>query len=349
MGIGLWLAAPAVEQLLAARRVPELADFLADCGLVPWTFNGFPQGDFHEQVVKHRVYQPAWWEDDRRQYTLDLITVLDGLLPAGWEGSISTLPIGWGSPRPSHEQMRRAAYNLVQIVDRLTRLEADTGRLIYVCLEPEPGCVLQCSADVVRFFEELRRPSSRWPDIQRHVRVCHDICHSAVMFEEQQEVLKRYADHGIHVGKIQVSSAVRVDFDTLEHADRQEARRALESFAEGRYLHQTCIRSERAESPRFLEDLSQALELATSGQWRIHFHVPIYVERFGPLQTTQDDIGTCLHAVRSSPGVRQFEVETYAWGVLPQAMQRTDLADGIADELRWFADRARSAGLGIAE
>ena len=98
LGIGLWLAAPAVRQLLEATKLPEFANSLAECGLVPFTLNGFPQGDFHERVVKHRVYCPTWWEDDRAEYTLDLITALDALLPVGLEGSISTLPVAWGCP-----------------------------------------------------------------------------------------------------------------------------------------------------------------------------------------------------------------------------------------------------------
>jgi hypothetical protein len=342
MGIGLWLSAPAVRQLLAEARVPELADFLGECGLVPFTLNGFPQGDFHEQVVKHRVYRPTWWEDERVEYTWDLITALDALLPAGLEGSISTLPIAWGCPRPSREQMQRAAQNLHRIVQRLARLETDTGRLIYVCLEPEPGCVLQRSDDMVRFFEELLRSVGRWSEVQRHVRVCHDICHSAVMFEDQQEVLKRYADHGIHVGKIQVSSAMRVDFPRLEQAQRQQAKQALSSFAEDRYLHQTCVRSEDTGEVQFFEDLPQALRaVSAGGQWRVHFHVPIYVECCGLLLTTQADIRQCLQAVGLHPDLRHFEVETYAWSVLPPEMQRTELADGIADEMRWFSDIQR--------
>ena len=31
-----------------------------------------------------------------------------------------------------------------------------------------------------------------------------------------------------------------------------------------------------------------------------------------------------------------FEVETYAWGVLPPELQQPDLAAGIADEMAWF-------------
>ncbi len=83
----------------------------------------------------------------------------------------------------------------------------------------------------------------------------------------------------------------------------------------------------------------------TSGQWRVHFHVPIYLERFGPLRTTQDDIRKCLQAVGQHPDLRHFEVETYAWSVLPRELQQAELADGIALEMQWCADLAASAGL----
>src|SRR5206468_1580952 len=52
MGVGLWLAASAARKLVGERRVTEFADWLAEVGLVLFTFNGFPFGDFHQAVVK---------------------------------------------------------------------------------------------------------------------------------------------------------------------------------------------------------------------------------------------------------------------------------------------------------
>ena len=63
-------------------------DWLAEAGLLPYTVNGFPYGDFHRKVVKHDVYRPTWHTRARLDYTLDLIHVLDALLPPGVEGSI---------------------------------------------------------------------------------------------------------------------------------------------------------------------------------------------------------------------------------------------------------------------
>src|SRR5262245_23768312 len=58
LGIGLWLSAAAARKLRAEQAVPEFADWLGERGLVPFTLNGFPYGDFHQKVVKHDVYLP---------------------------------------------------------------------------------------------------------------------------------------------------------------------------------------------------------------------------------------------------------------------------------------------------
>src|SRR5262245_1161609 len=93
MGVGLWLSAVAARKLLADGQAEAFADWLREVGLVPFTFNGFPHGDFHQPVVKHRVYEPTWFDKDRLIYTLDLIAIQHALLPPYTPGSISTLPI----------------------------------------------------------------------------------------------------------------------------------------------------------------------------------------------------------------------------------------------------------------
>ncbi len=337
MGVGLWLSAPTARKLQGEGRTEEFAAWLHDSGLVPFTLNGFPYGDFHQPVVKHRVYEPTWFEAARADYTQDLIAILHTLLPAGAEGSISTMPIVWGEPRPTGEQLTQAADHLRGVARRLARLEQDTGRLIYLCLEPEPGCFLQRGDDIIRFFAEYLLPGGEEDALRRHVRVCHDVCHAAVMFEGQHEVLESFHRAGILVGKVQISSAVKVDWNAVGQEQREAAWRQLSDFAEDRYLHQTMVRRGAGEPPCFYQDLPAALAAETpSGEWRTHFHVPVYLAEFGHLQTTQDQIVECLRAARQFSQVTHYEVETYAWGVLPDALREDDLAAGIAHELQWF-------------
>jgi hypothetical protein len=348
MGLGLWLSASAARRLLAEGRLGEWAAWLREVGLVPFTLNGFPFGDFHQPVVKHRVYHPTWAEQERLDYTHDLITILDGLLPPGLEGTISTLPLAWGRPGPDLHDLAKMAAALRRVAGELARRERETGRLIALCLEPEPGCVLQRSEDVLRFFRELLLPGGDEAVLRRHIRVCHDICHQVVMFEDQAEVLARYRSAGIRVGKVQVSSAVCLPPDQAGPEERAAALAQMAEFAEDRYLHQTVTRAGPDSAPVFHEDLPLALAAAragaSGGEWRVHFHVPIYLERFGRLRASPWAIRECVEAITAHADTAHFEVETYAWGVLPPELRQPDLATGIAHEMTWFAETLRRLG-----
>ncbi|MFN0017704.1 MAG: metabolite traffic protein EboE [Pirellulaceae bacterium] len=339
MGIGLWLSANAAQELVSSGQLAEFAAWLREIGLVPFTMNGFPYGDFHEPVVKHKVYQPTWYEQPRLDYTLQLAEILDHLLPPRVEGSISTLPIAWpakfGEPL-SDDLLQVAATNLRKAAAGLAELEARTGRMIYICIEPEPGCALDTAEDIVTFFEDVLLREEESQVMRRHLRVCHDICHSAVMFEDQLGAVRRYRSAGIEIGKVQVSSAVGIDFEALPLGERQDALEQLRTkFVEPRYLHQTCVRD--AGKTTLYEDLPLAISQAKpSGQWRTHFHVPIYWGGSSPFQTFRDQIEPCIQAVLSHSNCRHFEVETYAWGVLPPELQHAELAEGIAQEMEWF-------------
>ncbi|MEM9021170.1 MAG: xylose isomerase, partial [Planctomycetota bacterium] len=66
MGVGLWLAHDAAAYALANRDVlADLGAWMQDQGLAVYTVNGFPYGNFHEPVVKTRVYQPDWTTPQR--------------------------------------------------------------------------------------------------------------------------------------------------------------------------------------------------------------------------------------------------------------------------------------------
>lgn len=343
MGIGLWLSANSARKLVEGDGVRAFADWLGEARLVPFTLNGFPYGDFHQPVVKHRVYEPTWWQPERREYTEQLVDILDQLLPQDEEGSISTLPIAWGRPMPSSENLAAAGRQLKQLAEYLERLEQERQRLIYVCLEPEPGCVFDTTRGAVDYFEQYLLDGRDADRVRRYIRLCHDVCHAAVMFEPQQEVFQQLSEAGILVGKIQVSAAVSARFSELDEMERAAALAELSEFNEPRYLHQTVILEEDGQE-HFFEDLPDALASAKgqlpTGEWRVHFHVPIYLPSFGELHTTQHEIQAALAAASEQSGVSHFEVETYAWSVLPPELKQSSLAAGIAQEMRWFADEA---------
>ena len=144
------------------------------------------------------------------------------------------------------------------------------------------------------------------------------------------------------MGKIQLASALRVRFDDLGEEDRKAAVELLGRFAEPRYLHQTTTRS-GGRKVAFFDDLAGALDSHAGslpdGEWRVHFHVPLFADSFGQVESTMDQVLRVLELAGSGSSVRHFEAETYAWDVLPTEFKCEELADGIAKELTWILER----------
>ncbi|HET7801053.1 MAG TPA: metabolite traffic protein EboE, partial [Humibacillus xanthopallidus] len=176
LGLGLWLSAPVARTLAEDPTATErLRGELDSRGLEVVTLNGFPYRGFQDEVVKHRVYHPDWTERARLEYTVDLTEVLARLLPDdAARGSISTLPLGWRHPWFGDRQAL-AAEQFDRLADHLHALRARTGREIRVGVEPEPGCVIETTNDLVERMDG-------WDtDV---LGVCLDLCHLAVGFED---------------------------------------------------------------------------------------------------------------------------------------------------------------------
>lgn len=342
MGGGLWLSARAAEELQDKEARAAFRACLLEHGLELFTLNGFPYGNFHSAAVKEQVYQPDWADPKRLRYTRQLATILaDCLSETPREGTISTVPLGY-RPGWTATQHQQALAALGQLVIFLSELRQHTGRSIRVCLEMEPGCVLESTPAMLKLFgEELpasaRRQGIAWRQMERHLGVCFDVCHQAVMFEDPAESLRRLHKAGVPIGKIQLSNALEVTYP-----GQASVRAALGEFAEPRYLHQ--VRTVAQGELSGTMDLPQALEppgLPTVSSWRVHFHVPIQATALEPqgLGTTQTAIGQVLDFLAAQPALHpHLEVETYTWQVLPRTLRPADdaqLLQGLADELAW--------------
>lgn len=341
MGLGLWIPAPVARELHDEDALQRCARGLEQWGLDIFTLNGFPYGEFHSPIVKHGVYEPDWSSPDRAAYTAALIRILRHL-PGGPERSISTLPLGWPAPPAAPIDLERAYAHLHAAAAMLDWAHEESGLEIHLDLEPEPGCILQSPEDAAHHLGRLRAsaPSHLSAEVlRRHIGICHDICHASVLFQEQADVLEAYRRAQIRIGKVQVSSAICAPFDDVAPSDRAELLRQLSEFAEPRYLHQTAIRFDDGRILAY-EDLAVALNdpanASPRGEWRVHFHVPIHLQTIGLLRTTQPDILRFLRSVRPEDGIRLFEVETYAWDVLPPRLRAEALVDSIASEIQWL-------------
>jgi hypothetical protein len=167
------------------------------------------------------------------------------------------------------------------------------------------------------------------------VGICYDVCHAAVEFEDPQASVARLRRAGIGIFKLQLSAALRVpsvDAGTL--AD-------LKRFDEGIYLHQVVERRASGELVRYL-DLAPAFQHianAHGNEWRVHCHVPVFMDTLPALETTQDFLREILSIHRQRPISPHLEVETYTFDVLPEELRRADVATAVARELDWVSRR----------
>ncbi len=350
-GAGLWLSAAAAAKI-DGGGCDRFRERLATHGIELFTLNGFPYGGFHARSVKQRVYTPHWADPRRVEYTLALARILAECLPHDYdEGTISTLPLGF-RPHWNEALHEQAAAALCRLAARLDELAQSHGRPIRVCLEMEPGGVLESTEQTVELFTKAlpaaaKRLGIDTGAVERHLGVCYDVCHQAVMFEDPAESLSRLSDAEVTVGKVQISCALE-----LARPGDEAQRRAAAEFAEPRYLHQVRARGADGELVGSM-DLPDALagQVPTDRPWRIHFHVPIQVDTLAEaaLGTTQGEIGKVLDVLAAHRHWRpHLEVETYTWQVMPDDLRpHTDeeLVAGLAAELTWLEDALRARDL----
>ncbi|HEY9072954.1 MAG TPA: metabolite traffic protein EboE [Desulfobaccales bacterium] len=353
-GLGLRLSNAESRELLAGDNLAKFQDFLAQNNLYVFTLNGFPYGTLTGQPVKAEIFAPDWRAAPRLDYTLRLVDILARLLPAGAEGGISTVPLSYRAWIAADDSEALAAItdNLVRLTARLMEVEAETGLLIHLDLEPEPDGLLEHSREVVNFYREwllprgapgLARAAGVSPNearrrLLKHLRVCLDTCHLAVVWEEPAAALKALAQDGIQVGKVQITAGLEV---AIPENSRPRALLAqqLEPFTRSPYLHQVISREDRGRSQRF-PDLWQALALLDGcppGRWRIHYHMPLFVERYGTLASTGVVTREVLRLLREQKFCPHLEIETYTWEWLPPDLKR-ELLDSLTAEYLWVLE-----------
>ncbi|PJZ44951.1 metabolite traffic protein EboE [Leptospira brenneri] len=349
MGLGLRLANAASIELMEPKTMEEFQSWLKEEGLYVFLINGFPYGDFHETKVKENVYKPDWATRERIDYTIRLFLILSKLLPVGMEGGVSTPPLSYqyfdSNKSTREDRVRLATENILEVLIWLIQIEKETGKTLHLDIEPEPDGILGNLGLWVHWFIDLFLPLAI-PKIQnecglskeiaeltirKHIRVCLDVCHSAVSFEENKTVLNLLQKNSIQVGRIQISSALKANFG--EHPEK--ILDLLAGFDEPIYLHQVIAKKNESMMHSF-PDLPEALasEVEFGEEWRIHFHVPVFLESYGLLSSTRKELIELLNLQKEFLITNALEVETYTWGVLPKELQMP-VADSIVRELKW--------------
>lgn len=356
-GIGLRLSNRASLELSREEALNAFRAWLRERNAYVFTMNGFPFGGFHRQRVKDQVHAPDWRTNERLQYTLRMFRLLASLLPSGMEGGISTSPLSYkpwfAEASERAEALEQATWNILQVLEYLVGLRLRGGPLMHLDLEPEPDGLLENSVEFTGWFTEDLEPlalalleekfalsRSRASELLRdHLRLCYDVCHFAIQYEDPKTVFQALARHGIRIGKIQLSAALQVLWPR-DLSSREDLARRLRVFDEPVYLHQVVARYEDGllRSFRDLPDAWQQVQDPSLREWRAHFHVPLFSGTFQGCDSTSWAVENVLRLQRARPLCSELEVETYTWEVLPEAL-KTDLNASIARELRWVLER----------
>jgi hypothetical protein len=343
-GIGLRLGNSEAIELLEGSHLGDFTEFLRDAGLYVALINGFPYGWFHERRLKEKVFAPDWHTDERVNYTLRLIEILQRLLPAGLDGGVSTCPLSYkrwfgDSSLPDWNLL---IHNIVRVASAMLDAKRRHGCLIHLDIEPEPDGLVENTPEFLQFFKQLLRigapllarsahlTASQAEDaLREHVTLCYDLCHFAVEHEDALSTLTSIRAAGVNIGRVQVSSAVKLVIPPGA-PEREQLREHLASLVDPVYLHQVIGDHERfSDLPEGLAHLGTA----TASEWRIHYHVPLFLRDYGPLSSTQWEVKNAL-AQLTPTDVRHLEIETYTWGVLPAEL-KLDLVESIEREYRW--------------
>lgn len=335
--LGAWWPQDLVRDFTAdPTRLADHGDLCAELGLRPASLNLFPMGRFHAAKgtpsVKEAVYQPDWASDGRLAHTLDasrsLATLCQRLgMPSG---VMSTLPLGFRGRDRAARPEDAHCHNILRVALVLAQLEDQYGVHLELAIEPEPWCLLESVSETLTWLDdELAALAARQacePLVRRHIGICLDLCHAAVMGENAVQAHQTIEQRGWRVSKVQLSSALR--------ARGPEGLAQLIARDEPVYLHQCRL---AGASPRHFVDLSdaalQGLEIAAEDEVHCHFHMPLHEAGTPPLTTTQDLLLEYLVFVREGgprPGT-PMEVETYT-------------NPAIEEELRYVTQQLLASG-----
>lgn len=351
MGIGLRLSNEASIELIKKEPLSEFKHWLKEQDAYVFTMNGFPYGGFHRTVVKDQVHTPDWTTASRVDYTMRLFHILTSLIPEKMDGGISTSPLSYrlwfDTPEKLSVAREVSTKNLVIIIEKLIEIHRSTGKLLHLDIEPEPDGLLETGNEFIEWFENDLLPAGipvvkskfnvshqHAEDlIKQHLRLCYDVCHFAIGYEPHDQIIKDLQNRGIKIGKIQISAALKAKMNSPE---RKSIRQSFEKFNEPTYLHQVVAKLTDGKLLRY-PDLPKALkeiENPLMQEWRAHFHVPVFAEKFDVLSSTQDEIKEVLLLQKARPFTTQMEVETYTWEVIPPQL-RLPLQESIVRELQW--------------
>jgi hypothetical protein len=95
-----------------------------------------------------------------------------------------------------------------------------------------------------------------------------------------------------------------------------------------------------------LDDAIEAWEAGDRSprEWRVHIHVPVFLDDLGAFRSTRDSIEAALAVHKARPQSSQLEIETYTWDMLPDEIKTGDIVEYVCREIEWVRGELVPAG-----
>lgn len=306
--------------------------------------------------TKEQVHQPDWRAEERLGFMFPATNLAATFATPEQEIGITTnalshrrwvdvdMPGNWAA----------LTLNVIRMVQHLAGIRDRTGITLHMDLEPEPGSVLRDTADVVTFFTKwlLPRGGAMLSDrmslgegsaseiILRHVRVALDTAHAAVVWDDASSSLDAFAEVGIRIGRLQVSSALEVDVPSDVESQKVLAEH-LSQFSSPTLLQQVVAQKHGEIVQRYddLPDAIAAMSESADQTWRIHTHAPLLADRYGGFTSTRQEAATWLREI-SARGIDigMIELRSANWDVVPHD-DRASLEAMIMEEADWVREQ----------
>jgi sugar phosphate isomerase/epimerase len=224
--------------------------------------------------------EPDWSDPARLEYTLDLARVLVDLLPDdAVRGAVTTL--GLGRRAGWTEAKEKSAERLLRrLSGGLADLAWTTGRAVRVGFRPEPGAVLDSSADIVAALAAVDRD---------RIGVSLDLTSLACTWEHPADALDRLATAGVPVIRAELAAAIEVPRPV-------DAAEALRPYVEPGHRHPVTN-----PAGAYVDDLPEALRDLPPGPWRVDYPVPLHLAPAPPLVPTTEIWRAALRRLMDGP------------------------------------------------
>jgi sugar phosphate isomerase/epimerase len=322
LGVSLWLP-PSLAAALAVdgRARTRLRAELDARGLEVVTLSGVPYAEGGGEASSGpNGYVPDWSDPARLEYTLDLARILVDLLPDDTvRGAVSTLGFGRREGWDAGKE-KSCARILGQLSSGLAEVAWQTGRAVRVGFQPEPGYVLDTTANTVAALAKSDR---------ERLGVSLDLANLACSWEDPVDALNTLTGAGISVIRVEATAA-------LEVANPVAAAETLRGYTDPEHKHPVTN-----PAGAYVDDLSQALRDLPPGPWRVRYRVPVNAAPAPPLAATTDVWRAALRHLmeRAQPGTEYICVDPSASG------EPTDVAEASAAELAYTMNELASLGL----